>query len=390
MKILIDENMPLAERLFSSLGTVIKKPGRSITRADLLDVDALMVRSVTRVDAATLAGTPVKFVGTATIGTDHLALAELADMGVTVASAPGCNAQAVVEYVCAALMELETSRHVHWRTATVGIVGLGNVGRRLQTTLQAIGCQVIACDPLLADAGEKGLQDFRDMLNADIITFHTPLTRAGRYPTWHLADANWLQQLPPNRVLINASRGPVIDNRALSELLTERSDLSVVLDVWEDEPLLDRELAQQVDIATPHIAGYSFDGKAKGTWQVYEQFCHFLNVAVEGDWRRLVPDDHMVTLDLQSLTSESTAAAVVKRVYQILDDDVSLRATLGKPAEERAKAFDHLRKDYRLRREFSTVKFRHCDALSSWPREELLLLSALGFDFQGASACAWG
>lgn len=382
MKILIDENMPLADILFSSLGTVVKKAGRSITRSDLLDVDALMVRSITRVEGATLSGTPVKFVGTATIGTDHLALSELAEMGVTVASAPGCNAQAVVEYVCAALMALDVSRKIDWRNATHGIVGVGNVGARLEKTLTALGCKVITCDPPRTDRGESGHVDFNEILAADIITFHTPLTRAGQHPTWHLADRAWLQQLPPGRVLINAARGPVVDNHALSELLGQRSDIAAVLDVWEDEPLLNPVLAQQVDIATPHIAGYSFDGKAKGTWQIYEQFCAFSGVPVQGDWKTLVQPEQCVTLDLQAMTGEATAAALVRRVYNILDDDSALRSTLSQPREPRAAAFDQLRKHYRLRREFDTVALRHPEVLAHWPRDELQSLHALGFQCQ--------
>lgn len=389
MKILIDENMPLAEQLFSSLGSVVKKPGRSITRNDLLDVDALMVRSVTHIDAATLAGTPVRFVGTATIGTDHLALDELAAMGVTVVSAPGCNAQAVVEYVCSALMALESSRGLHWRDATIGIVGLGNVGRRLQTTLKRLGCEVIACDPPLAEQGETGLVAFSEMKSADIISFHTPLTRTGTHPTWHLASEDWLQKLPPRRVLINAARGAVIDNQALSNVLAQRNDLAVVLDVWEGEPLLNRELAGQVDIATPHIAGYSFDGKAKGTWQIYEQFCAFLGVTTlfTGGWPALVPADHAVTIDLHALATTPTAAAMVQRIYNVQDDDVALRGTLTLPDEQRRAAFDQLRKHYRLRREFGTVAFRHPEALERWPREERDRLIALGFQLGESAAC---
>lgn len=383
MKILIDENMPLAEILFSSLGTVVKKAGRAITRSDLLDVDALMVRSVTKVDGDLLAGTPVKFVGTATIGTDHLALPALASLGVKVVSAPGCNAQAVVEYVCAALMSLETTRHLHWQEATIGIVGVGNVGRRLQATLQAIGCNVIACDPPRAAAGDAGFVDFNEILAADVITFHTPLLREGDHPTWHLANRDWLQRLPPQRVLINAARGPVIDNRALSEFLGMRKDIAAVLDVWEDEPLINLELAQKVDIATPHIAGYSFDGKAKGTWQIYEQFCAHLGAHVSGDWRTLVQPEQCITLDMQSLPGENTAASVVRRIYNILDDDVALRSTLHQSREERVAAFDQLRKHYRLRREFDTVTLRHTEVLSHWQKEELQTLTALGFDLTG-------
>lgn len=379
MKILIDENMPLAEQLFSRLGTVVKKAGRLITREDLLDVDALMVRSVTRVDAATVAGTPVRFIGTATIGTDHLALDALAEMGITVKSAPGCNAQAVVEYVIAALMSLEQSRGCDWRNATHGIVGIGNVGSRLQKTLLAMGCKVIACDPPLAEKGNSGLQDLQEILKADVITFHTPLTRSGLHPTWHLADYVWLEQLRPHSVLINAARGPVVDNLALSELLKKRSDLAVVLDVWEGEPLLDIELAGQVDIATPHIAGYSFDGKAKGTWQIYEQFCEFLGETVQGEWTQLVPEDHRLTLNIRDIDSERSAAALVKRVYDIMEDDVNLRGTLSLPQEQRSAAFDHLRKHYRLRREFGTVELQNADILATWPTAELEILRSLGF-----------
>lgn len=387
MKILIDENMPLAELLFSSLGTVVKKPGRGITRQDLLDVDALMVRSVTRVDAATLAGTLVKFVGTATIGTDHLALADLAAMGVKVVSAPGCNAQAVVEYVCAALLELEQSRRIDWRNATIGIVGVGNVGRRLRSTLQALGCKVIACDPPLAVQGEAGLVSFAEVSEADIISFHTPLTRDGDYPTWHLAGREWLSQLGPSRVLINAARGAVVDNLALSEVLSQREDLVAVLDVWENEPLINSVLARQVDIATPHIAGYSFDGKAKGTWQIYQQFCEFLGVAVVGDWSSLVPVDHHVTLDLQALSEGGSASAVVERVYDILEDDRALRNTLGQADEARVAAFDGLRKLYRLRREFATVRLQNAQVLERWSPDETGLLQALGFNVRGDRVC---
>jgi len=160
-----------------------------------------------------------------------------------------------------------------------------------------------------------------------------------------------------------------------------------VLDVWEEEPLINGVLARQVDIATPHIAGYSFDGKAKGTWQIYQQFCEFLGVAVVGDWQSLVPVDHRVTLDLEALSEAGSAGAVVARVYNILEDDVALRNTLGEADEVRRASFDELRKHYRLRREFGTVLLQNAHVLEQWSPEESGVLQALGFHVRGDRSC---
>ncbi|HBV39329.1 MAG TPA: 4-phosphoerythronate dehydrogenase, partial [Erwinia sp.] len=221
MKILVDENMPYARELFSRTGDVVAVPGRPIPQAELDDADGLMVRSVTKVNAELLSGKPIKFVGTATAGTDHIDEAFLQQQGVAFSAAPGCNAIAVVEYVFSALLLLAERDGFALKDRTVGIVGVGNVGGRLQARLQALGIRTLLCDPPRADRGDEG--DFLPLsqlaAEADILTFHTPLYKEGNYKTLHLANETLLLALKPNAILINACRGPVVDNQALLKVL---------------------------------------------------------------------------------------------------------------------------------------------------------------------------
>ena len=262
MKILVDENMPYARELFSRLGDVQAIPGRPVPADALTDADALMVRSVTRVNEALLAGKAIKFVGTATAGTDHVDQAWLQQAGIGFSAAPGCNAIAVVEYVFSSLLMLAERDGFALRDRTVGIVGVGNVGGRLQKRLEALGIKTLLCDPPRADRGDEG--DFRSLealvQEADVITFHTPLYKEGQYKTLHLADESLISRLKPGTILINACRGPVVDNAALLKRLEAGQPLSVVLDVWEPEPDLNVELLKRVDIGTAHIAGYTLEG----------------------------------------------------------------------------------------------------------------------------------
>ena len=209
MKILVDENMPYAVELFSRLGNVQAVPGRPIPQDALNDAEALMVRSVTKVNESLLAGKPVKFVGTATAGTDHVDDAWLTSAGIGFSAAPGCNAIAVVEYVFSALLILAQRDGFQLRDKTVGIIGVGNVGSRLNARLEALGIRTLLCDPPRADRGDTG--EFwpleKLVAEADILTFHTPLNMSGPYATHHLVDAGLLAHLPADRILINACRG---------------------------------------------------------------------------------------------------------------------------------------------------------------------------------------
>lgn len=379
MKILVDENMPLARELFAGFGEVVARPGRDLCSDELRDADVLLVRSVTRVDGHLLAGSRVRFVGTATIGTDHVDLDWLRAQGIAFASAPGCNAMSVVDYVASALLELADRHGVPMAGKRAGIVGLGNVGARLQQRLQAIGLEVLACDPPLAEAGHTGLVGMDAIADCDIVSFHTPLVRDGAHPTRHLADAAFLARLKPGAILINTSRGAVVDNAALLAALQRRNDLLVVLDVWEGEPRVERRLAARVELATPHIAGYSYDGKLRGSWMLYEALCAFLGQAPTMTLASLVPASARCVLDVAQLAPRR-ALDLVRAAWRITDDDTAFRATLGDDDDARAAAFDRLRKQYPLRREFATVELAQPPRLAALlPTSELALLGALGF-----------
>ncbi|WP_017463283.1 4-phosphoerythronate dehydrogenase PdxB [Dyella ginsengisoli] len=379
MKILVDENMPLARELFAGFGEVVARPGRSLAAEDVRDADVLLVRSVTRVDEALLAGSRVRFVGTATIGTDHVDLDWLRAQGIAFASAPGCNAMSVVDYVASALLELAERHGFSLAGKRAGIVGLGNVGSRLQQRLQAMGLDVLACDPPLADAGRTGLVDMDAIAGCDIVSFHTPLVRDGAHPTFHLGDAALLARLKPGAILLNTSRGAVVDNAALLAALERRDDLHVVLDVWEGEPLVDRRLAARVELATPHIAGYSYDGKLRGTWMLYEALCAFLGQSPTMTLASLVPASARCVLDVARLAPRR-ALDLMRAAWRVTDDDDAFRATLDADDDARAAAFDRLRKQYPLRREFGTVELVHDESLAArLPADERAMLRAQGF-----------
>ena len=339
MKILVDENMPYARELFSRLGDVQAIPGRPVPADALTDADALMVRSVTRVNEALLAGKAIKFVGTATAGTDHVDQAWLQQAGIGFSAAPGCNAIAVVEYVFSSLLMLAERDGFALRDRTVGIVGVGNVGGRLQKRLEALGIKTLLCDPPRADRGDEG--DFRSLealvQEADVITFHTPLYKEGQYKTLHLADEALISRLKPGTILINACRGPVVDNAALLKRLEAGQPLSVVLDVWEPEPDLNVELLKRVDIGTAHIAGYTLEGKARGTTQVFEAYSAFIGHPQQVALDTLLPARlaHYPAWTARSADAER----LVHLVYDVRRDDAPLRKVAGV-----AREFDKLRK----------------------------------------------
>lgn len=323
MRIVADENIAFAAECFGPLGELVLLPGRAISRPDLEQADILLVRSVTPVNRALLEETRVQFVGSCTIGTDHVDTAWLAQHNIAFAHAPGCNARAVVEYVLSALLALRVDFLDGRR---IGIAGCGNVGSRLLRCLQQAGANVCAYDPFLDDASLP-LVDFDSLLQCEVICLHTPLTRSGAYPTLHLFDATVIARLRPGTVLLNAGRGAVIDNAALLQRLLQQHDLQVVLDVWENEPAIDVALLEQIAIGTPHIAGYSAEGKWRGTEMVYEALC-----------RHLGRDALPVPVKL--------AGDIVP--YDVRLDDAALRARF--PVEG-AAAFDGLRKHYVPRRE---------------------------------------
>lgn len=362
MHIVADENIPLLDEFMDGIGTLTRLPGRSIDHTAVQAADVLLVRSVTQVSAAMLAGTPVRFVGTCTIGTDHLDLSGLAAAGIEVASAPGCNARGVVEYVLSCLLTLAERSATNWQDKTVGIIGVGEVGGRLAATLQALGIDCLWCDPPRAEQGATGMVSLDELLDScDVISCHVPLTHNGPHATHHLLDEKRLQGLRAGTWLINSSRGPVIDNTALLNVLQKRPDVLVALDVWETEPLIDPGLAALCALATPHIAGYSLDGKLRGTEQIYQALCRFLNIPATRTLAELAPSAGGGEWLMEAGTpTDWLLSKALRQVYDVRDDDARLRAMLASAASEQAskEGFDRLRKDYPLRRECDLLQIK--------------------------------
>ncbi|NKF26395.1 MULTISPECIES: 4-phosphoerythronate dehydrogenase PdxB [unclassified Pseudomonas] len=360
MLIVADENIPLLDAFFAGFGEIRRVPGRSIDRATVEQADVLLVRSVTNVNRALLEGSKVRFVGTCTIGTDHLDLDYFSEAGITWSSAPGCNARGVVDYVLGSLMTLAEIEGVDLRERTYGVIGAGEVGGRLIKVLKGLGWNVKVCDPP-RQAAEGGDYVSLEQIIAqcDVISLHTPLTRHGDDATWHLFDEQRLQQLKPGAWLINAARGPVVDNAALREVLLEREDLQAVLDVWEAEPQVDVALAELCVLATPHIAGYSLDGKQRGTAQIYQAYCDFIGEPAIIQLGDLLPAPWLSEVSLHADSDPAWALAMLCRgVYDPRRDDADFRRTLlGSVGEQRA-AFDLLRKQYPSRREIEGLKVR--------------------------------
>ncbi len=353
MLIVADENIPLIDAFFAGFGEIRRLPGRGIDRAAVAEADVLLVRSVTQVSRELLEGSAVRFVGTCTIGTDHLDLDYFQQAGIHWSSAPGCNARGVVDYVLGSLLTLAEIEGADLTARTYGVIGAGEVGGRLIKVLRELGWNVLVCDPPRQAAEGGDYVSLEQIIEqCDVISLHTPLTRSGALPTWHLLDRRRLEQLKPGTWLINAARGPVVDNAALREVLLAREDLQAVLDVWEAEPEVDVALAELCVLGTPHIAGYSLDGKQRGTAQIYQAFCAFLGQTEEVRLEDLLPEPWLAQVTLNAGSDPAWAMAMLCRgVYDPRRDDADFRRSLTGSVAEQKVAFDQLRKNYPERRE---------------------------------------
>ncbi len=352
MKIVVDENMPYAVELFSQFGEVVPLPGRTIQADDLIDVDALMVRSVTQVNETLLAKSDkLAFVGTATIGTDHLDQKVLTQRGIQFTNAPGCNAVSVGDYVTSALLILAEQQNFNFADKTVAIIGVGNTGSQSAKKLAALNAKVILCDPPRAEKeGDENFVSLEQALKADIICLHVPLVHEGKYKTKHLLAAPQLAQISDDAILVNCGRGDVIDNQALLALKQAGSKMTLVLDVWENEPNPLLELVPYTTIATPHIAGYSLEGKARGTEMIYQSYCKFLGLEANRSLVDMLPSPAVSTVALGQDADQRLAKALVNLVYDVRRDDAIFRKNIARPG-----SFDEMRKNYIERREFSSL-----------------------------------
>jgi erythronate-4-phosphate dehydrogenase len=354
--------MPFAREAFGTLGSVSVIEGRSITRADLRDAEILAIRSTTMVDRDLLAGTPVRFVGTATIGTDHMDTGYLDAAGIQWCYSPGCNANSVAEYVAAALLCLATRHGFALDGRTTGVIGVGNVGRLVVKKAGALGMTVLKNDPprerTEATSGKTQKEDFvplDELLGrSDIVTMHVPLTKEGADATCRMVSADFFGMMKPGAIFLNTARGAVVDTDALLKAMHDGIVGHAVIDTWGNEPMIRQDLLDAAALGTPHIAGHSFEGKVMGTAMVYREACRFLGKEPVWDPAQVLSDPETAELGIEDGigADEESLWQAVRRVYAIDDDDRRLREAMAADAASGKAGFDDLRTKYPIRREF--------------------------------------
>lgn len=350
MKIVADEKIPFLQGVLEPFAEVKYRPGSKISNSDLADADALITRTRTRCTRELLENTQVKFIASATIGFDHIDTDFCRKAGIEWQNAPGCNSGSVAQYVATSLLYLAKKHNFDLKKKKLGIVGVGNVGKKVEKIARTLGMRVMLNDPpRQREEGSKGFVPLEKIIwNADIITFHVPLNHTGQDKTLHLANEGFFELLKENAILINTSRGEVIETQALKQTLRWRRIKAAVLDVWEREPLIDPELMVLCDLATPHIAGYSKDGKANGTAMSVQALSRFFGLPLN-HWTPdniPVPENTHIKIDAEDLYDQEVFEKAVSFTYDIVRDSHLLK--------KMPDLFEKYREEYPLRREFST------------------------------------
>jgi erythronate-4-phosphate dehydrogenase len=369
LRIVADEKIPFLRGVLEPYAEVKYLPGSAISRQDVLHADALIVRTRTRCDKLLLEGTTVKFIATATIGDDHIDKVFCAKSGITWVNAPGCNASSVMQYMASVLVTIQKEKKVQFEKKTLGIIGVGHVGQLVQKLAGIFGMNVLLNDPPRQRAeGDGQFTDLHQLLRqSDIITLHVPFTKEGTDKTLHLINDEALKLLKPAAWLINTSRGEIMDTRALKIALETKKIAGAVLDVWENEPEIDPELHKNVFIGTPHIAGYSADGKANGTAMAVRALSSFFSLPLTFWYPAVLPVPvNNLLLESDHFVSENDFfEQTVLHTYNVVEDSSRLRES---PAD-----FEKLRNNYPVRREFTAYSFRQ-GSMSEELKEKLRLL----------------
>lgn len=357
LTVLADENIPGVEKYLGPIAHIRRANGRTLTRAQLKDVDILLVRSVSRVDEALLRDSAVKFVGTATSGVDHVDRDYLARQDIGFAHAPGANANSVVEYVLAAIAAVGDKLEQVLAGGVVGIVGYGHIGKAVAARFKALQIRCRIYDPWLPQASIPDAGELYDILDCDVVCLHAELTREQPWPSYHLLGRRELQALRTGTLLINASRGPVIDNQALCEFLQAQPDVPTVLDVWEGEPAISAALLAHVTLGTAHIAGYSLDGKRNATRMLSNAVVRHLQVKLTSA-SQASPVHAASTINVsRTLSRAELLRLLIQARYDIFQDDRLLREAVAREQGQgqgvSGAGFDLLRKSYRDRRELA-------------------------------------
>jgi erythronate-4-phosphate dehydrogenase len=378
MRVVVDKNNPLVAEAFQQFGEVRALATKEITADSIREAEMVIVRSETKVTKELLRGSSVRFVGTATIGTDHVDVEYLRTNGIGFASAPGSNANSVAEYIVAALLTLAQRKGFVLQGKTIGVVGVGNVGSKVVRNAKALGMIVLQNDPPLFRAtGNSHFVPLDDLMDADFITLHVPLTTTGMDRTYHLFDAKRIGTMKKGAILINTSRGNVVDSTALRDALDRRHLGGSVLDVWEGEPAIDVELLKKIDIATSHIAGYSFDGKLAAVKMMYAAACKFFGQAPNWTPEKCLPKPRVERIVASETgdSREETLRKIINQCYDIECDDRSLRGISTVPGDGVRSYFARLRAEYGVRREFYNTTIELPAALASME----VVVKSLGF-----------
>lgn len=340
LKIVADKAIPFLEGVFDPYADMTCLPGDKIGPEDVRDADVLMVRTRTKCNADLLEGSKVKFIATATIGTDHIDFPYCDSKGIVVRNAPGCNAGGVMEYVFSALYGLASRKSISLQGDTIGIIGVGHVGSLIERMGRALGFRILKCDPPRAEAeGSFGFCDLEYLLqNSQIVTLHVPLDETTR----GMADNEFFSLMQPGAFFINAARGEVVCDDALKAAIPKLGP--VIIDTWNHEPDIDLDLMDKVAIATPHIAGYSYQGKQNGTAAAVRAVAHYFGITELYEFfpKTDLPENEAVKLDLKGL-NQGEIASVLQYNYPIFTDDFMLRLN--------PENFDKLRSEYNYRRE---------------------------------------
>lgn len=353
MKILVDKNIPYARNIFKKFGEVKLISGRSIVNSSLINVDALIIRSDTKINKTLLKNNHIKFIGTTTSGYDHVDKNWLKKNNIFFSYAPSCNSISVVEYVLSALLCVAEKNKFDLKEKTVGIIGFGHIGSLLYKYLNVLEINTLICDPVKENMNfyKKQFVSLEKLINnSDIITLHTNLNFNKKYSSYHLLDKTKIESLKNNSILLNTSRGSIINNKELLKVLEEGKKIDVVLDVWENEPDILLPLLNKVKIATPHIAGYSIEGRIRGIIKIFSDFKKFLNYKENDEIKTLLKLKLKKKIDLHTKFDQKKFIHFVRLVYDICYDDSLLRRF----AHIKGK-FDYFRKNYRKRREWSSI-----------------------------------
>lgn len=362
IKIIADDKIPFLKGVFEPYANIEYYPGKDISHSIVKNADALIVRTRTKCNRDLLSGTKIKIVTTATIGTDHIDINYCDQNNIKWLNAPGCNSTSVMQYVASALLTLAEMGDFNLTNKTIGIVGVGNVGSKIRKVAETLGMNILLNDPPRERIeGSKEFCSFEKIVNeSDIITFHVPLNESGVDKTFHLADEEFFNQLEKKPIIINSSRGEVIKTSALKNAINTGKISKTVLDVWEGEPDIDLELLNKVDIATPHIAGYSAEGKANGTSICVNAVNDFFNLGLKVNWYPenipILESGNSVVIDCKNKTHQDLIKEAVVGSYNILEDDKRLRKS--------PETFEKQRGEYQIRREFShyNLELRNCES----------------------------